>query len=187
MVDTLYEEQRSGYIHDSGLGLIHACYGQGVGKTTRSIGLSVRAAASGLRVVFVQWLKSGDSAEVAWLSDSPNIEYRCPGPHPFIMSRGPQPVHFDHASRALDMGREAVQSGADVLVCDEILTALFFKVLEVKQVTDLIGSARGRVEMVMTGAVCPPEIFEQSDYVTQFVQEKHPYYSGGRARKGIEY
>jgi cob(I)alamin adenosyltransferase len=187
MVDSLYDENRSGFIHDSGLGLIHVCYGRGVGKTTRAVGLSIRAAAAGLRVTFVQWLKSGDSSEVAILTQTPNLHYQCPGPHPFIMSRGPQPVHFEHASKALEMSRRAVESGTEVLICDEILTAVFFKVLEVTQVIDLIGSCRGRVELVMTGAVCAPEIFDESDYVTQFVQEKHPYYSGGRARKGIEY
>ncbi len=187
MASALYDEKRSDDLHDAGLGLVHVCYGQGVGKTTRAIGLTIRAAASGLRVYFVQWLKSGDSAEVAFLSQTPNIEYRCPGPHPFIMSQGPQPVHLDHAARALDMARQAVESGAAVLVCDEILTALHFKVLPVAEAVDLIKACRGRVELVMTGVICPPEIFAEADYVTRFVQEKHPYYEGGQARKGIEY
>ena len=33
----------------------------------------------------------------------------------------------------------------------------------------------------------PDEIVAAADYVTELVPEKHPYYSGTRARKGIEY
>ena len=37
--------------------------GEGKGKTTAAVGLAVRAAGRGLRVVFAQFLKSGDSGE----------------------------------------------------------------------------------------------------------------------------
>ena len=55
-----YPDERHGLVSRPGLGLIHICYGQGVGKSTRSVGLAVRAAASGMRVFFVQFMKSGD-------------------------------------------------------------------------------------------------------------------------------
>ncbi|MDD3612119.1 MAG: cob(I)yrinic acid a,c-diamide adenosyltransferase, partial [Eubacteriales bacterium] len=49
------------------LGKIHLYAGDGKGKTTASVGLAVRANGSGLKVLFVQFLKSGDSAELKQL------------------------------------------------------------------------------------------------------------------------
>ena len=58
-----YPQKRTGYIKEKGLGLIHLYYGQGVGKTTRAVGLAIRAAGDGLQVDIVQFMKSGSSAD----------------------------------------------------------------------------------------------------------------------------
>ncbi|MBU0517196.1 MAG: cob(I)yrinic acid a,c-diamide adenosyltransferase, partial [Proteobacteria bacterium] len=174
-----YDDKKgSGRVQDQDLGLIHVCHGQGVGKTTRSIGLSIRAAGAGLEVTFVQFLKSGDSSETEVFARIPNIHYRCPGPHPFIMSQGPEPLHFQHAETALGYALEAAAGPGQVLVCDEILTTPLFGVLEVGRILDLMDRCRGRVELVMTGVEAPPEVVAKADYVTRFVQEKHPFYDG---------
>ena len=182
-----YPEERRGLVKRPGLGLIHVCYGQGVGKSTRSVGLAIRAAASGLRVFFVQFMKSGDSAEVKTLSSTKNIIYRCPGKHPFILSKGPQAVHYEHAEEALWYAQRAAKEGADVVICDELLSALVFEVLSVQRALNLIARCPGKVELVLTGIDAPPEIQAAADYVTEFCQIKHPYYKGHMARKGIEY
>lgn len=65
-----YPEERPGPVQRPGLGLIHSCQDQGVGQSTRSLGLAIRVAAAGLRVFFVQLMKSGDSAEVKILAAS---------------------------------------------------------------------------------------------------------------------
>ena len=54
-------------------GLVHLYCGDGKGKTTAAVGLSVRAAGSGLRVLFVQFLKSRPSGEIAVLSALANV------------------------------------------------------------------------------------------------------------------
>ena len=182
-----YTKERSGFVEDRGLGLIHIFYGQGAGKTTRAIGLSIRAAGEGLLVDFVQFLKSGSSGEVAIFNKVPNIRYRCPGNHPFIMSKGPNSAHYDHAEQGLKFALEAVERGTHLLVCDEILDTLLFGVLRKEQVKDLMERCRGKVELVMTGRDAPPDFISSADYVTELIEIKHPYYCGARARKGIEY
>ncbi|MCP4353621.1 MAG: cob(I)yrinic acid a,c-diamide adenosyltransferase [Desulfobacterales bacterium] len=182
-----YPHERSGDIKSKGMGLIHINYGQGVGKTTRAIGLAVRAAGEGLEVDFVQFLKSGNSAEVKIFEKIPNIHYRCPGKHPFIMSRGPQAVHYEHAAKALSFALDSVKRGAQVLVCDEILDTLLFNLLQKEHLLDLMERCKDKVELVMTGRSAPQEITDSADYVTRLSQVKHPYYTGVRARKGIEY
>lgn len=174
-------------IKDVGLGLIHIYYGQGVGKTTGALGLALRAAGYNLQVDIVQFMKSGTSSEVTIFKQIPNIRYWCPGKHSFIMTRGPLPEHYEHAAKALSFAFEAIDRGTQLLVCDEILDALIFKVLKKEQLLDLIQKCKDKVELVMTGINAPAEIMAMADYVTELVQEKHPYYKGSRARKGIEY
>jgi len=167
--------------------LLHLYFGPGVGKTSRVVGLAVRAAGAGLRVDFVQFMKSGKSAEVAAFERLPNIRYRCPGPHPFILSRGPEKAHYDHAEKALSFALAAIEEGSRLLICDEILDTLLFRLLKNSQLVELADMCRGRVELVMTGRDAPAELLRRADYATEFVQVKHPYYQGAKARKGIEY
>ena len=182
-----YHQKRSGLIKDVGLGLIHIYCGQGKGKTTSAVGLAIRAAGCNFQVDFVQFMKSGTSSEVAVFRQIPNMRYRCPGQHPFIMTRGPLPEHYEHAAKALGFAFEAIERGTHLLVCDEILDALIFNVLEKDQVLELMHQCKDKVELVMSGIKAPPEIVKLADYVTELVQDKHPYYSGARARQGIEY
>jgi cob(I)alamin adenosyltransferase len=182
-----YPQERSGILHKERYGLIHVCYGQGVGKTSRCIGLAIRAAGAGLKVVWSQFMKGGQSGEAKILSEMPTVSYRCPGKHPFILTKGPTSMHYEHAETALYFARQAVKEGANLLICDEILNTVIFKVLQKSQILDLMDLCRGRTELVMSGADAAPEIRANADYVTEFIQRKHPYYSGHVARRGIEY
>jgi len=182
-----YTGERSGLIKGVGLGLIHIYYGQGVGKTTRAVGLAIRAAGVGLRVNLIQFMKSGDSSEILIFANIPNISYQCPGRHPFILSKGPEPIHYQHAKEALRYTQEAIHDETQVLICDEILNTLIFHLLKQEQVEDLIHRCKGKIELVMTGASAPLSLIELADYATEYKQVKHPYYKGSRARRGIEY
>jgi cob(I)alamin adenosyltransferase len=182
-----YLQKRTGLVKKKGLGLIHVYYGQGVGKSTRAMGLAIRAAGSGLQVDIVQFMKSGTSSEVNIFEKIPNIRYHCPGKHPFIMSSGPKPVHFEHAAKALDFAFEAIERGTNLLICDEILDTILFKVLNKEIILELMKRCKDAIELVMTGINAPPEIMDMADYITELVQVKHAYYNGARARKGIEH
>ena len=46
-------------------GLVHFYTGDGKGKTTAAIGLAVRAAGAGRKVVFAQFMKGMDTSELA--------------------------------------------------------------------------------------------------------------------------
>lgn len=58
-------------------GLIHLYCGDGKGKTTAAVGLSVRAAGAGKRVLFAQFLKDGSSSELNVLRALQNVEVAC--------------------------------------------------------------------------------------------------------------
>ena len=64
------------------MALVHIYCGDGKGKTSAAVGMAVRAAGRGLKVVMVRFLKSDDSGEVAVLGHIPGIgrpESRQPG------------------------------------------------------------------------------------------------------------
>ena len=42
--------------------MLHIYYGNGKGKTTAAVGLTVRAVGSGMKVAFFQFLKNGSSS-----------------------------------------------------------------------------------------------------------------------------
>ena len=58
-------------------GMIHLYCGDGKGKTTAAVGLSVRAAGAGKRVLFAQFLKDGSSSELNVLRALQNVEVAC--------------------------------------------------------------------------------------------------------------
>jgi len=169
------------------MGLIHVLFGGGVGKTSTAVGMAFRAAASGLQVYFIQFMKSDISGELNILKQISNIHYYSPGSHPFIKNNNPQKIHFDHANKALEYAWEAVGGDAQVLVCDELLNTILFGILTKEKILDLIDSCKNRVELILTGKVVPQEIVEVSDYVNEFINIKHPYDTGIGAREGIEY
>jgi cob(I)alamin adenosyltransferase len=184
---TYYPQERSGLDEGVKFGYVHLFYGQGVGKTSRAVGLAVRAAGARLRVEFVQFMKSGKSGEVAIFEKIPEIRYWCAGEHPFIMSRGPESVHYEHAEKGLEYVLEAIEESPHLLICDEILDTLIFKLLSKSQLLGIVEKCKRKIELVMTGRDAVPELIEAADYATELVQVKHPYYRGVRARKGIEY
>ena len=55
-------------------GLVHVYFGDGKGKTTSSIGLAVRCAGGGGKVLFFQFLKDGSSGEINGLKNIDGIE-----------------------------------------------------------------------------------------------------------------
>ncbi len=64
-----------GYIkmNEKHTGLFHIYCGDGKGKTTAAIGAAVRAVGAGLKVCFVQLMKSGESSELSVIKNIQNI------------------------------------------------------------------------------------------------------------------
>jgi len=165
---------------------VHAYYGNGVGKTTRTVGLAVRAAGAGKKVMFFQFLKDGSSSEVNVLRNLPNIDYECTGTFGFIFDRDPTEEEIDLASRGIERCLWATGEGYDLIIADEALNALTLGLLREEDIARLISKKERGVELVLTGRTCPDKILELCDYATEFKMVKHPHERGCEARKGID-
>lgn len=190
-------------------GYVQVYTGDGKGKTTAAIGLAIRALGAGLRVLFLQFMKSRVYSEHDILPGiSPNLTLETMGKPYFVVEEGSVPpeelakwkdgvVVFppgkppaDYVAiirEGLDRAREALASGDyDVVILDEIVVALHFGLLTWEDMRSIIAGKPENVELVLTGRGAPPELRAAADLVTVMQEEKHYYSAGVEARKGIE-
>jgi len=182
-------------------GLVSVYYGNGKGKTSSAIGVAVRAAGHGLRVLFLQFMK-GDERYGEQLffdeydPDEPEnnhgeqgrILVRKFGPSWFLDMNSVGEDEKKPSQEAIAYARAAMLSGEfDVIIMDEINVVVGWKVLPVADVVQLVNERPAHVELVLTGRYAPKELKDLADYVTEFKEEKHPYQKGILAREGIDY
>ena len=163
--------------------------GEGKGKTTAAVGLAVRAAGRGLRVVFAQFLKSGDSGERTVLAGLPTVQ----------LLEVPETMKFTFAMDAAERQAEAVRQTAllrqavglagqaDVLVLDELCAALNSNMVPLEEVTAFLDRRPASLEVVITGRDPAQALTDRADYITEMKKIRHPFDQGIRARQGIEW
>jgi len=170
-------------------GLVQVYTGNGKGKTSAAFGLALRAAGRELKVYIVQFIKGGfDYGELYVVDKIPNVTLKAFGRGKFVMAKPPEQADIKLAEEALRHANEIVRSGKyDVVILDEINVALDLKLIDSKNVLELIKSKPEHVELVLTGRNAQPEIVELADLVTEMKEVKHPFAKGLPARKGIEH
>lgn len=170
-----------------GKGYVHVYTGNGKGKTTASLGLSVRAVLAGKKVFFGQFVKGMEYSELKIVDYLPNIEIHQFGRDCFIYN-DPTEEDILVAKEGLEICKEVLKNGEyDLVVLDEINIALYYKLFSVEEVLEMIKEREHHVEVVLTGRYAPEEIVEIADLVTEMKEVKHYYTTGLMARKGIEF
>ncbi len=168
-------------------GYTHVYFGTGKGKTTAALGLAVRAAGCGLKVYIAQFIKGLIYSEIKCLKNlSDNITVKQYGRGCFIKK---EPTEQDvlAAKQGIEEVSRIISSGKyDVIILDEITVAEFFGLVTVAEITDIIKSKPGNVELVLTGRKADSKILDAADLVTEMREIKHYYNEGVQARKGIE-
>jgi cob(I)alamin adenosyltransferase len=190
-------------------GKVQIYTGDGKGKTTAAIGLAVRALGAGLRVCFMQFMKSRSYSEhsiLPGLSASLKLitvgkpffiavegtisdeELALLGDDVVVFPPGNPPLEYVQLIRdGLREAEKALKSGLyDLIVLDEIIVALHFGLLERQQLLKLVDSRPASVELVLTGRGATGELIEKADLVTEMREVKHYYSEGVEARKGFD-
>jgi cob(I)alamin adenosyltransferase len=175
-------------------GLVIVNTGDGKGKTTASLGLAVRAAGNGFRVLIIQFIKgrwkTGESQSLLKLA--PNIQIVRMGMGFTIERlrdpRIPMEEHEEAATRAFERAREVVLADEyDMIVLDEILGSIKANLIGLDDVLGLIRDKPERLHLVLTGRGAPPELVDAADLVTEMRMIKHPFQQGIKAQRGIEF
>ena len=187
------DEEREGLIGNdqNSQGLIHLYTGEGKGKTTASIGLAVRAAGAGKKVVFTQFMKGRKTSELNAFDELDNIKViRSSKNLGWFKKDDPESVlaFTSEHNRILGGIEDLVKKGeCDVLIMDESTYPYNYEIIDKDRFETLILNRPIYMEIVLTGRNAPDFFVENADYITEMKKIKHPFDSGIEARLGIEY
>ena len=167
-------------------GLIQVYTGDGKGKTTAALGQAIRAHGQGLKVIFIQFLKSQEGGEHNFAAKFKLFEIIQFGKGDLF--KKPELELQQETTEAYQFAQKALVSGKyDLVILDEIFIAHWRGFLSLQQLLDLMQMKPGNVELIMTGRRAPQEVVKRADLVTEMLVIKHPFTEGVRQRKGIEY
>ncbi len=166
-------------------GYIHLYYGEGKGKTTAAMGLAARGLGHDKKVVIVQFLKRGDSGEIASLKKlGAKVFSGKVGDH-FRVSDMTEDEKEKNRIISGDNLSSALACDCDILILDEFCAAIEGGMID----EDIARKAllKNDAEIVITGRRPPNCIMEAADYITEMRCERHIHDKGISAREGIEY
>lgn len=172
-------------------GCIHIYTGDGKGKTSAAVGLAVRFAGHGGKVLFVQFLKDGSSGEIGVLRDVPGITVLpCTKQFgfSFMMSEEQKKEAVACYTQYLqEILGKAVFEEYGLLILDEAVAAYNLQFFNTQSLLDFLRSKPEMLEVVLTGRNPADELVELADYVSEIRKIKHPFDEGLPAREGIEW
>jgi cob(I)alamin adenosyltransferase len=172
---------------ERGLLIVHT--GTGKGKSTAAFGMVLRCIGHGMRVGIVQFVKGAwETGERKVLADYADL-VTCRA-----MGEG---FTWDTQDRARDIAaaRAAWEASKamiadpehDLVLLDELNIVLRYDYLPLDEVIATLTAKRRDLHVILTGRNAKPELVEIADLVTEMTMVKHPFRSGVKAQKGIEF
>lgn len=174
-----------------GLFLIYT--GEGKGKTTASLGVTLRAIGRGLHVKYMQFIKSPERTygeALALRKIGVEMEQMGIG---FTWTKTPE-EHREALRLAWQKAKKALADPSiDLLVLDELNNALSIDkfpiddVLPLQEVIEAIQNRPTTMHLVITGRNARQELMDLADLVSTIDATKHYYERGIPAVKGLEF
>lgn len=173
---------------EEGMGRVHMYYGPGKGKTSTSLGVALRCAGAGYKILIHQFLSTNTTSEVEPLLGIPNIT-RVPSiplkRYTFMMSEEEKEEVKVQNDKKLDELMEMAKA-YDMLILDEILYAVEVNLLTEEKLIHHLIHKPCQLEIVLTGRNASEKLLEVADYASEMVKVKHPLDFGLSSRLGIE-
>ncbi|KIC45011.1 cobinamide adenolsyltransferase [Ruegeria sp. ANG-S4] len=173
---------------DPGRGLILINTGKGKGKSSAAFGVVIRALGWGQKVAVVQFIKGKwKTGERRFFQDRDLVTWHTMG-EGFTWDTQDRERDIAAANAAFDKARALMSSGEyDLVVLDEINIALRYEYLSVEQVIAGLDARSDKTSVFLTGRDAPQELCDYADLVTEMTEEKHPFQSGIKAQRGVDY
>lgn len=172
-------------------GLIQIYTGNGKGKTTAAVGLAIRAKGHGLRVGYIYFHKEPDKwnyGENKILKQIGIDTFGFAKSHPFCRKNSKPENMRKECLQGLDFIKKIYEENKyDILILDEINISVRDRFLKEEEVLEILKTKPINLEVILTGRGATQRMIEQADYVSEIREIKHPYNSGVKRRKGIEY
>lgn len=172
---------------ERGLLIVHT--GAGKGKSTAAFGMVCRAIGHGMKVGIVQFIKG------SWATGEKKVYAAFPGlvDHK-VMGEG---FTWDTQDRARDIAfaragweevrRMIADDSYAMVIADELNIVLRYDYLPVEEVVAGLVDRDPMKHVIVTGRNAPQALIDAADLVTEMVQVKHPFRSGVKAQKGVEF
>lgn len=170
--------------------MIQAYFGNGKGKTTAAIGLSVRCVGCDNKLLFVQFLKNNDSAEFKVLEGICGIDILYSDEHYEIydnLNKERTPALTKAYTKLLFDDTKNKAGSYQMVVLDEILDAVEYGYIDEDELIKLLSEIKEHSEIILTGHSLTERIANVSEYISEIKEISHPYTKGVLAREGIEY
>ena len=173
-------------------GLIIVYTGKGKGKTTAALGMALRAVGHDYRICMVQFIKGswhyGEMTSSKRLEPEFELTAIGRGFVGIIDDKSPLEEHKKIAQEAIRLSKEKIESKIyDIIILDEINYAINLGLVNLQDVLDIIKIKPPNLNLVLTGNYAKQEIIDAADLVTEMKEIKHPFKSGIKAKKGIDY
>lgn len=173
---------------EKGLLIVHT--GTGKGKSTAAWGLAMRCLGHGLKVGVVQFVKGRrDTGERRFLERFPDLVTMKVMGEGFTWETQDKTRDIAAARRGWEKAKELIRDGRNRMVLlDEINIALRYDYLPVEEVVEFLRTEKpAMTHVVLTGRNAKEELIEIADLVTEMTLVKHPFRSGIRGQKGVEF
>lgn len=174
---------------EKGLIIVHT--GKGKGKSTAGFGMIFRHIAHGMPCAVVQFIKGAMETGERDLIDryfADICEFHTMG-EGFTWETQDRARDVAAAQAAWAKAKELIASGErSMVLLDEINIALRYDYIDVAEVIDFLQTMKPPMcHVVLTGRNAKDELIEIADLVTEMELVKHPFRSGIKGQKGVEF
>lgn len=175
-------------------GYIQVYTGNGKGKTTASLGLTMRALGRGWNVLIVMFTKGGD--DYGELYSFTNLSHVLTNKLKIVQAGIDRIVYAnnmtDEDAKSIKQGWETAKKAINensyqLIVLDEANIAIDLNLIDLNEMIDVLKNKPENMEIVLTGRNARKEIIEIADLVSEIKPIKHYWDKGIKARKGIEF
>lgn len=172
-------------------GLIHIYCGDGKGKTTCAMGMAIRCAGAGEKVLIYQFMKDNSSSEravldqisnITLLEAIPKIKFSCQ-----MTEEEKEQTASYYRKKFKEITEQLQTEDYRMVILDEIMSTINLGFIDIETVEEFLKTKPEHLEVVMTGREPKESLCELADYITEMKKNKHPFDQGIGSRKAIEY
>jgi len=175
--------------------LVHIYTGDGKGKTTAALGLTMRFLGHNFNVCFITFFKDPKKygyGEFNILKKFKNVVLyhfanKCPY---FEKNYSIEEIKKEVKKSVEFIKTEVFTKNFSLIVLDEILVCVREKILDINELINLVKLKPQSTELVFTGQANETivnKLKSYVDYINEIKKLKHPYDKGIKRRKGVEY
>lgn len=171
-------------------GLLIVNTGPGKGKSTAAFGLALRMLGNNRRVGVVQFIKgawsTGERRALEAFGDQVSWHSMGEG---FTWETQDRERDIAAARAGWEKAKELIlDPKIELVLLDEINIALRYDYLDINEVIAFLQNEKPPMtHVVLTGRNAKDELIEMADLVTEMTLVKHPFRSGIKGQKGVEF